>query len=122
MYDHKKEATVLVNDREVKLDGFHKEECYTYIAVRRQWVPSSHAGYLFGIRFVNEKLELLFDERSRKYHDPQAKDVCECHPADEASSKVLQELFENKAYEGKGGGVCWQSTPCVALVGIIGAG
>lgn len=102
MYDHEKEATVLVNDREVKLRGFHKEECYTYIDVWRQWVSLSYAGYLFGIRFVNGKLELLFDERPRRYHDPQVRDARECRPADEASSKVLQELFENKAYEGEG--------------------
>ncbi len=99
MYDHQKEATVLVNDCEVRLRGFHKEECYTYIDVDRHWVS---LGYLFGIHFVNGKLKLLFDERPRKYHDPQAKNVHECRPADEASSKVLQELFENKAYEGMG--------------------
>ena|SRR3989344_2733098 len=102
MYDHQKEATVLVNDRQVKLDGFHKEECHTYIMLNKKWVLPNHVGYLFGVRFKNGKLELLFDERPRKYHDPQAWGVQECRPADEASSKVLRELFEDKAYEGKG--------------------
>ncbi|MAG12243.1 hypothetical protein CL630_00315 [bacterium] len=104
MNNCEKKATVLVNDHEVQLNGFYKTECYTYIDVRRQWMSlsSSRIGYLFGIRFINGKLELLFDERPRMDHDSQAKDVRECRPADEASSKVLQELFENRAYEGKG--------------------
>ena len=94
----------------VKLNGLYRDKdhdkCHIYVGMRSQWVTlnseSSWTMYLFGVRFVNGKLELLFDERPRRYHDPQAWQALECRPADEASSKVLRELFEDKAYEGKG--------------------
>ncbi len=104
MYDFQKKATVLVDDLQVELESFGKENCYTYIMISEKYVCLPQwrgASYLFGVRFVNGKLELLFDERSRRYHDPQVWHVCECRPADEASSRVLRELFEDKAYEGE---------------------
>ena len=92
----KEKATIRLNDREVKLSGFIKYDCYHYISVAEQFVPSNRIGvnWLFGIRFENGKLELLFDERRRRCSDPQNWAVCECCPEDEASSRVLREMFE----------------------------
>lgn len=122
MYDFQKKAAVLVGDLQVELGGFHKEECYTHILINNQWVYlDGRSWYLFGIRFTDGKLRLLFDERPRRYSDPQAWHSCECRPADEESSRVLRELFEDKAYEGPG---CFvHRVPLVwPWVGILGAG
>lgn len=92
----KESATVLLNGHRLELSGFKKYECYGYVSVDERWAPSNRIGYshLFGIRFINGKLELLFDERRRRCSDPQIWAVCECCPADEASSRVLREMFE----------------------------
>ncbi len=101
MYSFKKTATVLFNGHQVKLDGFRKSGS-TYINVNRQYVGEGWSTYLYAITFTNGKLELLFAERPRTEHGRYVWHVLECQPADEASSRVLRELFEETAYEGEG--------------------
>jgi|GEM_PF-2466477 len=55
-------------------------------------------GYLFGMRYLDNKLELLFDERERLHSDNRVRKAVQAWPADDESGDILKKVFENKAY------------------------